>query len=526
MKSRNYIRPLLTVCLILAAASTVAASDPYANVVKHLETDYHAKKTHIPFIGLGNFVLKFWHPAGVKSIKLSVFEDQTLYPRTSGDRFDSLVEKAAGGKWRPIVREFSRKDNQWTYVYYNEGGKDTRILVVSLDQKDAVVAQVKFEPGKLVEFIQNPRLLGHSLARDIRTEAENPGQASAGIRDSADDEAEGQALTPVSTSDPEADPKVNAKPDLIRNQRTQEAGYSEDASIAPSPEPDKAIRLEAKLVNLNVIAVDRAGLAVPNLHKEDFAVLEDGVKQDIAFFETNNAPVNLMLLLDLSGSTRKKIKLIKEAAAKFVDSLAPTDKVAVAAFTRRFYSVSDFTADHKVLKDRISKTKNLEGGTAYYDAMWIATNLLDRAGASRKALVVMTDGVDNYLLDPKEWSTKHQFSDVLNRISEDDITVYPIYLDTEIEEIKRSGTQVRQAYTTARQQLLALAEQTGGTMLKAVTDDDLSGAYQQIAAQLHSLYSLAYAPKDLRSNGRWREIQVRTSRTDVAVTAKRGFLDK
>jgi Ca-activated chloride channel homolog len=512
----------LTACLVLSAAVIAEASDPYGKVVEGLETQFHARRKHIPLIGLGNFVLRFWHPAGVKGVQAALFEGEPLYGQASGNRLDAMVRTAAGGEWHSVVREFSRVNNQWTYVYYT-GGKEMKILVISLAQKDTVVAQVKFDPAKLAEFIQNPNLFGHSLARGIRGEAEHPGQEV----EPADGQTEADLLTPVSTEETVTNAGAKGVPALHKDEKGGAVGHREDAVGSGATTPtEKAIKLEARLVNLNVSAVNRAGLAVPNLTKENFSVLEDGVKQNIAFFETNDQPVNLMLLLDLSESTKKKIKLIKKAASRFVDSLLPADRVAVAAFTRRFYQISDLTSDHSLVNQRIDHIKNLEGGTAYYDAMWAALNRLDQAGNSRKALVVLTDGVDESLLDPKDRPSKHTYEEMISRISEDDVTVYPIYLDTEWEEVNRSGPSAHQSYTTARSQLYSVAEETGGTMLKAVTDTDLDGAYQKVAAELHSLYSMAYSPKDLKNSGRWREIQVRTNRPDVTVRARRGFYDK
>ena len=511
-----------TTLLVIGTASTARASDPYGKVVSRLETKYHAKRKHIPFVGLGNFVLKFWHPAGLKSVQVALFEGETLYGSASGDRLDAIIASAGGGEWHPIVREFSRANNQWTYVYYADA-KDLKIMVLSLAKQDSVVAQVRFNPDKLAEFIENPKLFGHSLASDIRMETTNPGQVpETGPVDAA-------ALTPSSPSDTETDRRSGAPPTLARPDKGDRGalGYREDASPHdPEPSTEKPIKLEARLVNLNVSAVDHAGVAAANLTRDDFSVYENGVKQNIAFFETNDQPVNLLLLLDLSQSTRNKIKLIKKAATRFVDSLLPADRVAVAAFTRHFYQVSDFTADHKLVKERIDRIKNLDGGTAYYDAMWSSINLLDAAGNSRKALVVLTDGVDQHLLDSTDFPSKHSYEEMIHRISEDDVTVYPIYLDTEWEEVKRSGETAHKAYAVARGQLYEVAEETGGTMMKAVTDKDLDGAYQKVAAELHSLYSMAYAPTDLKSDGRWREINVKTDKGDITVKARRGFYDK
>jgi hypothetical protein len=159
---------LLVVLLAFTEAAALAGDDPYARLVKNLETNYHGKRTPIPFLGLANFVLKFWHPAGVKSVKLAVFQDATATEDATGPSFDSALKAAAGPEWQPVVRVYSRPDHQWVYVYLLEEGKDIKILVATHGQGEGVVAQVKFDPQKLAEFIQNPQVLGVQLARDIK----------------------------------------------------------------------------------------------------------------------------------------------------------------------------------------------------------------------------------------------------------------------------------------------------------------------------------------------------------------------
>jgi len=288
---------------------------------------------------------------------------------------------------------------------------------------------------------------------------------------------------------------------------------------------ENAIKLEARLVNLNVKVADANGRTVPALKKENFVVLEDGVQQDVTYFEPVTAPLNVVLLLDLSGSTEHKIKLMKKAAQKFIDSLQPADRIAVAAFSRRFSVIANFTTDHKLIKDRIENIKNRHSGTAYYDAMWAALDLLDEANATRKAIVVLTDGVDNSLSNPDEaeYDPKHGFNELVARTEEADATIYPIYLDTEYETIGAGGRRGHDAYVTARKQLQALADQTGAIMFKAEKAEDLEGVYQQVASELHSLYSMAYAPKVMRKDGKWRKISVAVDLPGAKSRTKRGY---
>lgn len=299
-----------------------------------------------------------------------------------------------------------------------------------------------------------------------------------------------------------------------------------------SPDGDGAggevLKLETRLVNLNVKVTDATGKTLPALRKEDFVVNEDGVPQGLLYFEQVSAPLNIVLLLDLSGSTSHKMKIIKKAAQKFVDSLKPEDNIAVAAFTRRFFIISNFTTNHKQLKDRIDDIKNRHSGTAYYDAMWATLNLLDEAGGTRKAVVVLTDGVDNSLDHPddSDYDPKHRFDEVLARVEEADATIYLIYFDTEYETIGKNGRSGHDAYATAHKQLDMLADQTGAAMFKAERAEDLEGVYKQVAAELHSLYSMAYTPKSVRKDGQWRKISVALKSPGAKVRTKRGYFAK
>ena len=282
------------------------------------------------------------------------------------------------------------------------------------------------------------------------------------------------------------------------------------------------IKLHARLVNLNVSITDRRGKTVSKLSREDFLVSENGVQQTVVHFEPVNAPVNLVLLVDLSGSLGSKLDALKRAAKKFVDSLKENDQIAVGVFTSRFNLVSGFTSDRKLLKKRIERLERTDGDTALYDAAWTAFNLLSEIQDARKALVVLTDGVDSSFR-PDEQGSKHTFEELMMRAVEEDATVYPIYFDTEAET---EGHYSSEVFSTARKQLQALADDTGGTRFSASRTEDLDGVYQQVSAELHSLYSVAYAANDTRKDGRWRKINVKVNRDGVVAKTKRGYYAK
>ncbi len=287
--------------------------------------------------------------------------------------------------------------------------------------------------------------------------------------------------------------------------------------------PGANIKVDVRLVNLNVRVADRSGQPITGLEKDDFQVFEEGVPQTVSHFQPVTAPIQLLLLLDLSGSTEAKMDIILEAAAGFVDSLGPEDSVAVAIFARQLHLVCDFTQDRNLLKRRIRRLENRGSRTGFYDAMWSAMDLLDRLNIARKAIVVMTDGFDSSLIDPKDSPAGHDFEELLVRAGEGESVIFAVYLNTRSDFSIPLTKTVRQAYDKAFKQVEALAEQTGGALFRSRRPEDLEKAYRRVAAELRISYSLAYTPSEVHHDGSWRKIAVRVNRGGVKVKTRPGY---
>ena len=165
---------------------------------------------------------------------------------------------------------------------------------------------------------------------------------------------------------------------------------------ANAQNPDEIIRTETSLVQLNIGVVDKQGRAVTSLTKDDFVVFEDGVKQPIQHFEPVDAPFSLVLLLDMSGSTLNFRQQLKLASQRFLDALAPEDRVAVIQFNSQVKSLSRFSLDRKKTAYAIEIAQGA-GETHFYDALKYALKELEKEGKRRKAIVVLTDGLDTRL---------------------------------------------------------------------------------------------------------------------------------
>jgi VWFA-related protein len=301
-------------------------------------------------------------------------------------------------------------------------------------------------------------------------------------------------------------------------------------ATASSPEPASSsgggfrLRVESRLVNLNVRVTDGTGATVSGLAREDFRVYENDVEQSIAHFQPQTAPLNLFLLLDLSGSTKDKTDVIKQAAIRFIESLDPADRVAVAAFTSRFMRVSEFTNDRRAMRERVKDIRNTGGGTAFYDAAWYSLDELEEVEGGRQVLVIMSVGVDNVLQAPDNYTSKHDFESLLARAASSQATLFPIYLDTEYEQVVKKLNISSLAYKTARRQLAQLADGTGGTLFRAERVQDLEGVYRKVVAELRTLYSLSYYAPPAAGGGRqWRAVRVQVAKPGATAGTRPGY---
>lgn len=319
-------------------------------------------------------------------------------------------------------------------------------------------------------------------------------------------------------------------PPVLQRNRAEDSSSApvtgESETKANSPD-EETIVLKAALVNLNVSVTNRSGVALANLKKEDFEVAENSEPQKIEFFQPTAAPFNLVLALDLSGSIKDKLDVVKSAALRFVEVLGPQDKVAVVTFTDEIRVVSQLTNDREELKRRIKAVDRSQGGTAFYEALWFSLmDTLRGTRGQRNAIVVMTDGVDSSLDRYNPMESRVSFNQLARRLEESDVIVFPIYLDTEYEEVFERGNSSSEAYAVARDQLERIGELTGGQMFKAEKVGDLSGVYKQVAAAIRTVYSVGYYPTNPERDGTFRRVRVGVNRADAAVRTRKGYYAK
>jgi VWFA-related protein len=264
------------------------------------------------------------------------------------------------------------------------------------------------------------------------------------------------------------------------------------------------------------------------LQPKDFAVFEDGVPQEIAFFQAADTPFDLVLLLDLSGSNSKNLKMIRNSAKRFVDAARDVDRIALVTFTDQPALYSSFTLDRRKLKKTIDEMDEAIGGTNFWDSMnWVLKDLIPQAsGTRRSAIVVMTDGIDNALPEVPGPGSSLPFAGLIESIRNSESIVFPIYLDTEEENVKRHHVP-RSAYALAREQLGQMAAVCGTPLYRAARLSDLDAVYTQVVRDLSTVYSIGYQPTNKTLDGKWRSVEVRLiNRPDLFARTKRGYYAK
>ncbi len=305
---------------------------------------------------------------------------------------------------------------------------------------------------------------------------------------------------------------------------------------------DDVIKIDSSIVRLNVGVVDAKGRSITNLNKENFALYEDGVKQNISRFEPTVAPFSVVMLLDMSGSTLGFRETIRQSAFRFVDALAPEDRVAVVEFYDKVNLRNDFTTDRKTVANSIN-VANGRGKTQLYKALDFALDKLSKEGKRRKAIIVLTDGVDtpvrdtdrNLLTNLKETeiltAIKPETSDVLNRIlnrsDAQGVTIYPLALPTGDPAKLADPTPIQVAmYSAARNRLKILADRTGGTLNAINRLEEMGRLYAAVAADLRTLYTIEYEPKNNRRDGKWRAIKIEVSNPELISKTRPGYFAK
>ena len=325
-------------------------------------------------------------------------------------------------------------------------------------------------------------------------------------------------------------PEVNSstkQPELLGANNAKPASGTSDG---PAPGDDinegDVIRVDSQLVTLNISVIDRGtNRGLLGLGQSDFKLFEDGQEQRIVQFESSSAPFDLMLLIDLSGSTKDVVKLIRAAAIRFVDAARPADRIGVITFAGQPAIVSTLTADRDLLRQRIETIDTARGDTKLYDAANFAMDeiLKESKKSRRTAIVLMSDGLDGTIPGVSgQQGSRSTYAETLRNIQEFDGVLYTLWLNTEYEAMSPLDTQP-EAFDMGHDRMKEMADAGGGVFYEVEHLSDLAGAYEQVVADLGTMYSLAYQPSNSTRDGRWRAIRINVNRTNAVPRGKRGY---
>ena len=368
-----------------------------------------------------------------------------------------------------------------------------------------------------------------------------------------------QSSSPAATS-----PPAPGRAPVLSGATTANQGQNPSqpsSTIHTGPEEvdqNDVVRVNTTLVTIPVSVMDRDGRYAPNLRKEDFRLWEDGVEQQIAFFQTVDKPFSVVLMIDTSGSTRFRLDEIQDAAIAFVNQLQPSDRVMVMTFDDKIRVLTDFTGDRYKLRDAIHQTRPGEG-TKLYEAVDTVINQKLQRIEGKKAIVLFTDGVDT--------ASRHATYESTVRDAEElDALIYPVAYNTYSTwnggqggggstwpgSNRRSNGGIladilgsivigggrgggypgggggpggsRADYERGDRYLHELADRTAARFYQADTTQNLSYAFANVAEELRRQYSIGYYPKNTAQTGQRRSIRVRVNEPNLAVRARDSYI--
>ena len=274
------------------------------------------------------------------------------------------------------------------------------------------------------------------------------------------------------------------------------------------------------MVALNVTVLDPRKQYVAGLTQGDFAVYEDGVQQQVRFFEAQDIPVDLIVLIDTSSSMRDKMDAVHEAAVGFLRTLKTEDRGAVVAFSDGVEVLQTLTPDRQALETAIRST-TAHGSTSLHNALYVALKQFGRpAGGTtelrRQAIAVLSDGEDT--------SSLITFDDVLELARKSGVTIYTIGLQSK-PAAARGSVATSRSFSTADYSMKSLAQETGAQAFFPQHVSELKSVYATIAQELASQYAIAYSPANGRPDGRFRRIVVQvTARPELRLRTRAGYM--
>jgi Ca-activated chloride channel family protein len=277
------------------------------------------------------------------------------------------------------------------------------------------------------------------------------------------------------------------------------------------PAADRVLKTETELTLVNASVSDPSGSPVTGLQRQNFRIFENGAEQRIVKFSTEDVPVSIGVIFDVSQSMADKIYESRLAALKFFITANPQDEFFLVDFNDSAQLVADFTFSVDELQNRLKYTV-AHGETALYDGVYLGLSHMNAALHSRKALLLISDGGDNH--------SRYNEHDIRKFAREADVEIYTIGLFGHI-----GGDRLEELNGPFL--LNDLTEMTGGRAFTAHDSDELSDVAQKISMLMRSQYLIGYHPADAAHDGKWRKVKVKLRPPEgfppLTVKAKSGY---
>lgn len=305
----------------------------------------------------------------------------------------------------------------------------------------------------------------------------------------------------------------------VEQQRAQEAAEVSDEDI---------VRVSTSLITVPAQVMDRNGRFMGNLRKEDFLIYENGVEQQLSYFGSIEQPFTVALLLDVSGSTQTRLQAIRAAANAFIGRLRPNDRLILVSFDGKINVLTEAVTVSQLRRLKL-RLDALNDGTVLYDTVDAVLNQRLASIPGRKAVVLLTDGVDQ---GSKRASRKQNLHDA----DESDVMFYTVQYNTlpqlperlsHIPDPKiraRMQSKMEKEYAIGASYLRILADETGGRLYNADTLVDIQQSFGSIMDELGRQYSLGYYPKGEVRSGEKRDIKVRVRVPNLVVRARDSYI--
>jgi Ca-activated chloride channel homolog len=268
---------------------------------------------------------------------------------------------------------------------------------------------------------------------------------------------------------------------------------SGDVAAKATSHPEARLRVNVNLVQVPMTVTDPMNRLVTGLEKENFALFDNNVNQTIRYFSSEDAPLTIGIIFDLSGSMGSKFARARKALTEFLRTSNPQDEYFVVGFNDRPSVIVDYTSDPDDVDARMVMLKP-ENRTALIDAVYLGVEHLRQAKYERKALLIISDGGDN--------RSRYTEGELRRVVREADVQIYSIgifdsYAPTQEEVL---GPEL----------LKEICEMTGGRLFTVSNDlSDLQDIATRISAELRNEYVIGYTPNDVKHDGNWRKLKVK-----------------